>query len=148
MIVVVLVVQSRPLMAMRYLYFSQTNKEVDMRFKTKISALISALVLGMSGNAMACEGDFYVVWMDADSSVGIQVRSTLVNAAGTSDRHGNVTLPDSALGGQNPIYQFNMLNQAFLDNTKVRIITDDTDCVISSAGENLGTITDVDSADF
>ena len=121
---------------------------VEMNIIKSISVLLCALGIFTSGSAMACSGDFYVVVMDADASPNLRVKSNLVDASGATDLLGNVSMPDSALGGVNTLYQFALLSQAYVDNTKVRITTDDTDCVIDSADEFLGNITDVQSTDF
>ena len=95
-----------------------------------------------------CSGDFYVVVLDADTSPDLRVRSNLVDAAGATDLLGRVSLPDSALGGINTIYMADFLTHAYINNAKVTITTDDTDCVISTHGEFLGVISDVQSSDF
>ncbi len=114
-----------------------------------IAFLMGTLALCLSSNVMAnCTGDFYVVVMDADSSPNLRVRSKLVDKFGTTDFIGNITLPSSALGGQNTLYQFNLLAQAYMDNSKLTISTDGDDCVIDFSDKFLGNILDVQSADF
>ena len=119
-----------------------------MKINNKVGLLLCAVGMMFSSATMACAGDFYIAVMDADASPNIRVRSSVIDSTGTSDLLGNVTMPDSALGGINTLYMFDLISQAYVNNTKLRITTDDTDCVISSADENLGTITDVQSSDF
>jgi len=117
-----------------------------MSIKTKLCACAGLIGFALSYNAAACSGYFYVNWIEGEGSTQAYVRSTLVHSPGTLDKFGIMTIADSALGGTNNIYIYDLMKQAFVDNTKLFITTDDTDCVINNDGEDLGIISDVQAA--
>ena len=121
-----------------------------MRFKSII--MLAVLSAGLfAGAAQACQGSFYIIWMEGESDTDVYVRSVIVNGSGTADRYGTLQMPDSALGGDNPLYMFDLIKEAYVHNTKLDITTDGGglgNCNITNDGDPLGNILDVQAADI
>ena len=123
------------------------------RYRSIITAAVLVASTGVTPSVFAnCSDIFYVVFIESfiEGAVGqfipsVFFRRVTADPSGTADLYGTAMIPPTTTTNGSNIA--NALWQSFVDNTKVRIFTDDTDCTISTNGESLGSIYQVRPAD-